>query len=161
STAASVTGFMAALNTPNGPAALPDETRNETCGSFTMPGGPLAVIGRYVRQTAALTTFNSAEAVAVSATPIRLFTTFARPAGQTPREYYNPANGQGPADGAIAFEYVSTILNQPPHTPVFFAIDWSPDDVNDAESKSWIQAYATGIKQAYDTYITTHPNRPY
>lgn len=161
STAASVTGFMAALNTPNGPAALPDETRNETCGSFTMPGGPLAVIGRYVRQTAALTTFNSAEAVAVSATPIRLFTTFERTAGQTAREYYNPANGHGAADGAIAFEYVSTILNQPPHTPVFFAIDWSPDDVNDAESKSWIQAYATGIKQAYDTYITTHPNRPY
>jgi hypothetical protein len=161
STSASVTGHMAALNTPNGPAALPDETRNESCGSFTMPGGPLAVIGRYVRQTAALTTFNSAEAMAVSATPIRLFTTFERTAGQTAREYYNPANGHGAADGAIAFPYAATVLNQPPHTPIFFAIDWSPDDVNDAESKNWIQAYATGIKQAYDAYITTHPNRPY
>jgi Domain of unknown function (DUF1906) len=148
------------MNVLNG-AVVPAETRVEGCGTFTMPGGPLKIIGRYIRQTAALTTFDGIEVLAVSATPIKLFTTYEVTAGATDRDYYNPDHHNGRGDGAMAFLYAATHLHQPPQTPIFFAIDWSTDDDTDLESKTWLTGYIADIKAAYNDYIAANPNRPY
>lgn len=97
-------------------------------------------------------------------------------------DYYNQTtllttptlNGQqvssGTYDGYTAFHYCGDVLHQPPHTPVFFAIDnVDPADSTDqgavgitsAEAEKRIKDYITKIKEERDKYATAHPERPY
>jgi hypothetical protein len=148
-------------------AQVPERERGEQCGRFTMRQGPVYAIGRYVRASAGLS-FSAAEADAVSArAALALFTVFERGAGvagvgaPTQEAYYDPDHNMGRNDGEIAFPYCADVLHQPAQTHIFFAIDWTPPNENSDARKPWIQGYVRGIKDAYETYLATHPNRPY
>ena len=138
-------------------------TRAESCGSFTMTEGPVYAIGRYIRAEANRS-IGVSEAKSISAKPsLRLFTVFERGGavagvgGPTEKSYYNPIHQMGRRDADIAFAYCADVLHQPPNTHVFFAIDRTPD----ADDEAWIRTYVAFIKQGYDAYLATHPNRPY
>ena len=45
--------------------------------------------------------------------------------------YFNPGADAGTLDGRDAFNYCGNVLKQPPQTPVFFAIDFDPYDLQD------------------------------
>jgi len=163
----SSTGAVGGQATCLATANVPAQTRIESCGRMDIRSGPVISIGRYVRASEA-DSFSEAEATLLSAKPrLGLFTVFERGVviagvgGPTSEDYYDPDNNTGLLDGRIAFPYCANKLHQPPQTHIFFAIDWTPPGENDDSKKPWIQGYASGIKQAYDEYIATHPNRPY
>lgn len=159
---------LAAQATCLSTAVVPKQSRIETCGQFTMEKGNVYAIGRYIGEDAS-ESIGAAEASVISGkSSLHLFTVFERHfavsggvGGATSKSYYDPANEMGKKDAAIAFKYCAEVLQQPPHTHVFFAIDWTPPGVPTSNDQEWIQKYVELIKEGHDAYLTIHPNRPY
>jgi len=162
------TTHLAALAT----ATIPDRTRQDTVHTgckmttaFTVPGGSIYAMGRYVRQTVG-SSVTLAEVTAINDGGLLVYTTFepykdaASNIDPTVADYYNPAHNHGQTDAAAMFKYCAETLTQTPYSHVYFATDYCQDPMNDSFA-SWIQQWVTGIQTAYATYLTTHPQRPY
>jgi hypothetical protein len=135
-------------------------------GHFHVPGGPVKVIGRYIKQNAAAS-MSVQEARSLSDAGFSIFTIWQsfRLLGGTQRQprsidYFDPDpdgdpnthDDAGTQDGTNAFEYCGTVLRQPPQTPVFFATDFDPYDPPGALNESWIKTYFENIKTARDAF---------
>jgi len=76
--------------------------------------------------------------------------------------YFDPVHHAGTEDATNAFNYVSSNLNQPPQTPIFFAADFDPRGLNVPSSWpnlpsinerfEWIKNYFQLIKNARDSF---------
>jgi hypothetical protein len=137
-------------------------------GHFHVPGGPVAVVGRYIKQPAAAS-MGAPEAQLLSDASIQIFTCWQgfRTLGGVAREprvidYFNPdpdgnpatADDAGTLDGKDAFHYCGTVLKQLPQTPIFFALDFDPYDPASANAEAWIKNYFSNIKAARDAFAT-------
>jgi hypothetical protein len=167
----------------------------------TVIGGQAKVIGRYLKTPGHGTSMSAAEAQRLSGANFSLFTiweSFNIAAGGEPTldqnkvatwgafnanihkniYYFDPAHHAGTEDGQNAFSYCGGVLKQPPHTPVFFAVDFDPLDLPDPNSdpspppgwptlpnatqrRQWIEQYFELIKAARDAYAITNPDRFY
>ena len=149
----------------------------DTGGHYTLGGGPVRVIGRYLKPNVidppghpqkGSFAMKRPEAAALSAVPeFQIFTIWEdidHVAGQaTTIDYFDPANNMGAKDGKNAFAYCGDVLGQPPHTPVFFTVDFDAGDPNDGgpHAREWITGYFEAVKQARDAYTTQNPDRPF
>jgi Domain of unknown function (DUF1906) len=119
---------------------------------------------------------NGVEAVAVLQGTARLTQGTARYV----RDLIAPfVNGEGRAHGLGAFTYAADTIQQPPYTPIYFAIDFpvgdpgyqplprgaDPDDpINEpvpTPSIATILAYFQDVHRGHRDYLTTHPETPY
>ena len=74
--------------------------------------------------------------------------------------YFDPTNHPGTRDAKQAF-FDCWVLQQPPQTPIFFAIDFDAPDPNppgDARDKDWITTYFVEIAAARDAFAQQHPD---
>ncbi len=149
----------------------------DTGGHYTLSGGQVCVIGRYLKPNVRDAThpkgafaMTRAEASSLSAVPqFGIFTIWedidATVGQPTTINYFDPAHNMGAQDGKNAFSYCGDTLGQPPHTPVFFTVDFDaadpPHPMTAAQAQQWIEGYFTALKQARDTYTTQNPDRPY
>lgn len=135
---------------------LVDNSRNLT----NVPGGRVRVVGRYLKTPKTATTpsrgfsMSADEAGRLSNAGFEIFTIWESVNNQSGGEptldqrheadwgsfnvnihknihYFNPANHAGTEDGQNAFTYCGEVLQQPPQTPVFFAVDFDPLDLPD------------------------------
>lgn len=117
---------------------------------YTLPGGPVEVIGRYLKTPRHFPSMGRDEAVRLSDADFELFTIWESwndladgepvapegaqgvAAGRLGILYFNDANHTGTEDGRNAFSHCGDVLLQPSHTPVFFCVDFDAEDPNDA-----------------------------
>jgi hypothetical protein len=87
-------------------------------------------------------------------------------------DYFDPRRHTGSDDGQEAFAFAGTELRQPPHTPIFFAIDGDADwdkvpprffDPLPAGTTTgtWIEHYFRLIYDERSAWEAQHPDRPY
>ena len=81
-------------------------------------------------------------------------------------------NGEGRAHGEGAFTYAADTIQQPPYTPIYFAIDFPvghPGYTNNQPGSvavptpplATILTYFTDVHRGYRDYLSTHPETPY
>jgi hypothetical protein len=63
---------------------------------------------------------------------------------------------RGRTQAADAFKYAAKQIGQPPHTPIYFAIDY--DVAMDETRRREILNYFTGVKEGYYDYLDAHWN---
>jgi hypothetical protein len=140
--------------------------RNPNIGrGFTVPGGPVNIIGRYLLRINSQRNqiLQVPEAERLSNAGIEIFSVWQRQRGNVPsgdENYFNPAlNGgrTGYLDGMEAFEYCGNTLKQPPQTPIFFAVDFDYQ----TNRRNWITTYFEGVRDARIAYLLQNPNRYY
>jgi hypothetical protein len=76
---------------------------------------------------------------------------------------------QGRRDAQNAFLYAAETIRQPPHTPVFFAVDFPPGMLyGKPPSDQWVMPsvdqvldYFRDVWRGYRDYLATHPADPY
>jgi hypothetical protein len=144
-------------------------------GHYTLSGGSVQVIGRYLKPTIVKPGFPAGsfamtrtEAVELSRARFQLFTIWedinVLAAGQPLNiGYFDAAHHAGTEDGQNAFTYCGDTLQQPPHTPVFFTVDFDAADppADAAAARTKITDYLTLVKNARDAYTLKNPDRPY
>jgi len=92
--------------------------------------------------------------------------------GKIGADYFDPHHHAGTQDGSQAFEFAGLTLRQPPHTPIFFAIDgdsgWNErpprhvDPLAAGETTgTWIARYFQLIHDARAAWVAAMPHRPY
>lgn len=156
--------------------ANPIPSLTDLFGHYTLPSGPIRVVGRYlkpnVRDPQAPTVrflLTRSEAQTLSNAHLEVFTIWEdinTTAGGQPTQinYFDPANHAGEDDGKRAFAYCGDTLSQPPHTPVFFTVDFDPVSTNTAVTAArevWIKGYLTDVKAQRDAYTLKNPDRPF
>jgi hypothetical protein len=112
---------------------------------YTLHGGPVEVVGRYLKTPHRFPSMGRDEAVRLSNADLELFTiweSFNDAAGGEPVGpgsatgvgilYFASANHTGTEDGKFAFSHCGDVLLQPSQTPVFFCVDFDAVDPNDA-----------------------------
>jgi hypothetical protein len=150
-------------------------------------GGQVRFLGRYIKMhgaAAASITRNEAERASNGSVP--LFTIWENvntlahgepvwPDPQHPNplhigiQYFDPVSHAGTEDGREAFTFAGRQLRQPPHTPIFFAIDgdpnWThviaPHAVPPQTEGDWIVGYFTLIHAQRAAWVAANPARPY
>jgi hypothetical protein len=81
-------------------------------------------------------------------------------------------NGQGRNDGLTAFNYAADTIDQPPYTPVYFAIDFPVGDPGYTDNQpgsvpvatpglATILDYFADVHRGYRDYLVAHPTTPY
>ncbi len=126
-------------------------------------GVNVTFVGRYVEQVdhhGQTHYVDSAEVLRINNANIAFFSVWQKGAPNT-AAYFDPANHPGTADGKEAFFDCGVSLQQPPQTPVFFAIDFDapdPTPPGDARDKDWITTYFTEIAAARDAFAQQHPD---
>jgi hypothetical protein len=92
------------------------------------------------------------------------------PTDQGPTVYINALirpfkNREGGADGKNAFDYARNEIGQPPHTTVYFAVDFPPGDPNyygtQMPSYNLVVQYFRDVNLAYLDFFAAHPDSPY
>lgn len=146
---------------------------------YTFSGGSVSVIGRYLKPSvvnnaghAGHFVMGRAEALTLSANHFEIFTIWEDINALARKQalditYFDPAIHAGTEDGRNAFAYCGGVLRQPPYTPVFFAVDFDPEDpailggVSPADAKNHIIQYFVLIRNERDAYANAHPGRYY
>jgi len=146
---------------------------------YTFPGGDVRVIGRYLKPTvvnshhvAGHFVMTRAEALSLSASNFDIFTIWEDINALAHSQalniaYFDPAIHAGTEDGRKAFKYCGDVLRQPPYTPVFFAVDFDPEDPANLGSlsvqtaKNRIIGYFQLVRAERDAYARNHPGRYY
>lgn len=156
-TAAQVTCLQ---NTPL--PAMPDILN----AALTFPSVNVSTVGRYVEQTdqqGHLHNTNQAEVQLMNGANIAVFSCWEK---GTPNntEYFNPANNRGTTDGQRAMQDCGDTLQQPPQTPIFFAVDYdagdpSPVSGGGPNAKAYITDYFSKVAATRDTYFANNPDR--
>lgn len=116
---------------------------------YNLPGGPVEIVGRYLKAPPHFPSMGRAEAERLSNAGFEIFTIWeswndaagGQPvapqsaqgvaAGELGILYFNPASHTGTEDGQIAFAYCGDVLFQPSQTPVFFCVDFDAEDPTD------------------------------
>ena len=154
-------------------------------GGFPVGGGAVTMIGRYIKVGGvANVSLTRAEAETLSNAGVPMFTTWENfsnnvhgepvwndPANPNPGHigiaYFRPAGNTGRDDATAAFAFAGNTLKQPPHTPIFFAVDGDPAWGNVipgphlVHEGDWIVDYFQHVHAARDAWNTAHPSRPY
>lgn len=113
---------------------------------YNLPGGPVEVVGRYLKTPRHYPSMGRDEAVRLSNADFKLFTIWesyndaaqGEPVAPAPGNYgvgiayFDPVNHTGTEDGKYAFSHCGGVLLQPSQTPVFFCVDFDAEDPNDA-----------------------------
>ena len=171
----------------NNTAKQPYPDLHDISGTLTIAGGPVETVGRYLKTPGHGTSLSRDEAERVSNAGfpgLELFTvwesynvaaqgepTMNDPGVQNPIKvgiaYFSTANHAGTEDGSNAFSQCGSILRQPPHTPVYFCVDFDAADHNDtfpvssADAEKLIDGYLSLVKAERDKYAEQHPGRYY
>jgi hypothetical protein len=159
-------------------------------GDYTLPGGPVEVIGRYLKTPGHLPSVGRDEAVRLCNASFELFTIWeswndlagGEPVGPPGVGilYFHPLIHSGTEDARFAFAHCGDVLHQPPQTPVFFCVDFDAPDPKDPsnlldptiaatadlddrtrEIKSRIMRYFELVKAERDAYVQRNPDRYY
>ena len=183
-------GFIVSLEPPGNTAITNAQITNiqanlipsfrELGGHYTLPGGEVRAVGRYLRTPGHGHSIGRDEAERLSNAGFQIFTIWESVnvlAGGDPSmgpnpwqigiRYFDPAFHAGTEDGINAFTYCGDVLRQPPHTPVFFCVDFDAADPGDtapvstADSRQRIRDYFTLIKRERDAYARRNPDRHY
>jgi len=153
---------------------------------YTLPGGSVRAVGRYLKTPGHGTSMGQAEAQRLSDARLEIFTiweSFNLLAGGEPTkndpppatqlafkigiQYFDPQFHTGTEDGTNAFSYCGGTLGQPPQTPIYFCVDFDAADPGDtapvstADSQQRIKDYITLVKNARDAYAQANPDRYY
>jgi hypothetical protein len=150
--------------------------------------GPCSFAIRYYRPRNRGTPLDAAESQALSRSGVEAVAVLQGTARLTQgtaryvRDLIAPfVNGEGRAHGFDAFTYAADTIQQPPYTPIYFAIDFpvgltnpgyqplprgaDPDDPINAPvptpSIATILAYFQDVQRGHRDYLATHPETPY
>ncbi len=142
---------------------------NDTSGHYSIPLGPVAFIGRYLKPTVdPADILTRAEAKMLSDAYLDTFTISEDRTAITANQninYFDPTTANGTTDGQTAYTYCAEKLFQPPHTTVFFALDnLDLDSVTGAaltQARSWLENYFALIRTALNAVVANHPDYPY
>lgn len=143
--------------------ATPFPAMADTSRKFTVPAGPIDAIGRYLKSATSASNFGTDEARRLSNAGFTLYTTWehfdATEANSQPLNiaYFDPALNHGTRDGQAAFQYCDLILRQPPHSTVFFTVDFPAADPGvvtgtSATPQQWLLTYFQQLAAARDLH---------
>jgi hypothetical protein len=168
--------------------AHPFPAMTDNSGNFHLPQGGVVAAGRYLKTPGHpnLNSMSRNEAELISNGGFKIFTVWESHndlAGGEPTmndpppavqkafkigiAYFDPVVHAGTEDGRFAFSYCGDVLRQPPHTPVFFCVDFDAADPHDtspvskADSQARIENYLKLIKEERDSYARLNPGRYY
>ncbi len=141
---------------------MPDVLNN----SLMFPSISVSTVGRYIEQTDAhgkTHSVNAAEVLRLNNANIAMFSVWERGAPNT-TAYFDPAQDRGTTDGHDAFFDCGVSLQQPPQTPVFFAVDYDAGDPDPVQgggpnAKNYISQYFAKVALARDAFAQQHPDR--
>jgi hypothetical protein len=167
-------------------AAHPFPDLSDIAATFTISKGPVETVGRYLKTPGRGLSLSRDEAERISKANLNIFTvwesfnvaangepTMNDPGTSNPNpikkgiEYFNPTHHAGSEDGSNAFSQCVANLRQPPHTPVYFCVDFDAADPHDTapvsgtDAQKWIEGYLSLIKDERDKYVQQFPGRYY
>jgi hypothetical protein len=167
--------------------AHPFPALTDFANHYNLPGGSVVTVGRYLKTPGQVgNSMTRDEAERLSNSDFEIFTVWESSnaaAGGEPAmndkppalqhsykigiRYFDSAFHAGTEDGRNAFTYCGDVLRQPPHTPVFFCVDFDAADhkdttpVSTADSQKRIEDYFTLVKTERDSYAQRNPGRYY
>jgi hypothetical protein len=166
--------------------AHPYPNLNDISGHFGIAEGGVMAVGRYLKTPGQGNNMSRDEVERLSNGGFEIFTVWesfnvlaeGEPTMNDPPpavqhtfkvgiNYFDPTIHAGTEDGRNAFTYCGDVLRQPPHTPVFFCVDFDAADPHDTapvsaeDSKKRIRDYLTLVKAERDRYAQTNPGRYY
>jgi hypothetical protein len=133
------------------------------------------VVGRYLRHPTDApqrVSMDADELERLSNAELSAFVVWQR-AKQTPRTAYFATIGRGTEDATLAFSYCCDQLRVPPHTIIYFAVDYDAGDPSSVQAdidsgkaggphaEAAIAGYFEEIAAALDAHVNSHPDRPY
>jgi hypothetical protein len=141
-------------------------------GHSKLPSQSARVVGRYLRLPAGASIAND-EAQRLSDANISTFVVWERGVDGPTKTAYFDHPGRGTEDATLAFNHCGGVLRLPPHTIIFFAVDYDAGDPNPTQAKidageaggphaeALVSTYFTEIAAQRDAYVQTHPDRPF
>ena len=137
-------------------------------GTVQFPPANVSTIGRYLEQidrSGKSHSVGQAEVLRINNANIAMFSVWERGSPNS-TAYFDPAQDQGTKDAQAAFFDSGVVLEQPPQTPVFFAIDYdaadpSPVSGGGPNGKSYVLQYFEKVAAARDAFQQQHPDRYY